>query len=83
MAIPISAAAAEITATNSGMAMGLSVSTFFGGSQFERAQGVAVDKDGFIYIAGNTSSAGSAHNAGRLSTGAALNRLGASRSPSG
>jgi hypothetical protein len=39
-----------------GGAFGLAFSTFFGGSQFERAQGVAVDKDGFIYIAGNTSS---------------------------
>lgn len=34
----------------------LSFATFFGGSGYERAQGVAVDKEGFIYIAGNTSS---------------------------
>ncbi len=36
--------------------LSLSASTFFGGSQFERAQGVAVDAGGFVYIAGNTAS---------------------------
>ncbi len=48
--------APALAADNSPMACGLSFSTFFGGSGYERAQGVAVDKDGFIYIAGNTSS---------------------------
>lgn len=56
VAVPMVAPMAASAATNSCMALGLSFSTFFGGSGYERAQGVAVDKDDFIYIVGNTSS---------------------------
>ncbi len=51
-----SAPLAPVAAANASMNLGLAFSTFFGGSGYERAQGVAVDKDDFIYIVGNTGS---------------------------
>jgi hypothetical protein len=45
----------SVTVSNTtAVAYRLAFSTFFGGSGYERAQGLAVDQSGYIYIVGNT-----------------------------